>query len=142
MLDLRPWRALEKKIRLLLADDHPDILEEIGNLLMREFDVIGTVRDGISLIQAARDLGPDVVVTDIKMPMLSGIEASRRILDLRLCKAVIASTMYKDAQLVSTAMNAGISAYVLKESAGEELIPAVTAVLRGRVFVSKGIDSG
>jgi DNA-binding NarL/FixJ family response regulator len=129
-----------EKPRLLLADDHPDILEEIGNLLKRDFDVIGTVRDGISLIEAAQELAPDVVVTDIKMPMLSGIEAGRRILDLQLSKAVIALTMYKDPQLVRTAFDAGICGYVLKESAGEELIRAVNSALQGRAFVSEGID--
>lgn len=128
------------KPRLLLADDHRDILEEVSNLLIREFDVIGTVHDGISLIKAAQDLAPDIVVTDIKMPRLSGIEASRRILDLHLCKAVIALTVYKDPQLVRTAFEAGICGYVLKESAGEELIRAVRSALQGRVFVSEGID--
>jgi DNA-binding NarL/FixJ family response regulator len=128
------------KARLLLADDHQEILEEIRNLLMREFDVVGTVRDGLSLVEAVQHLAPDVVVTDIKMPMLSGIEASRTIHDLHLCSAVIALTTYKDPQLVRTAFSAGICGYVLKENAGEELIRAVRSALEGRMFVSKGID--
>ena len=125
--------------RLLLADDHPDVLEEIRGLLTSEFDVVGTARDGNSLIEAARSLSPDIVVTDIRMPVLNGIEAGRIILHLDLCKAVVVLTVYKDYQLVQTALEAGIFGYVLKENAGEDLISAIRAALEGRVYVSPAL---
>ncbi len=132
----------QHRMRLLVADDHPEILEEIRNLLTVDFDVIGTACDGMSLLKAAEDLRPDIVVTDIGMPSLSGIQASRKILDSHLCKAVVALTIYKDPQLVRTAFDAGITGYVLKESAGDELIQAIRFALQGRRFVSPAIRSG
>jgi DNA-binding NarL/FixJ family response regulator len=127
------------RVRLLLADDHPDILEEISNLLSPEFDVIGTAADGIELVLSAQELRPDVVVTDIRMPRLSGIEASRRLLDLQLCKAVVVLTMYRSPEFVKMALDAGIGGYVLKETAGEDLVHAIRSALQGRPFISEGI---
>lgn len=132
-------KSAHQQVRLLLGDDHPDILAEICNLLEPEFDIAGTASDGVSLIKVAEDLRPDLVVTDIKMPRLSGIEAGRKILELHLSKAVIALSMYKDPQLVRAALDAGISGYVVKENAGEELIEAVRLALIGQVFVSPAI---
>ncbi|MDQ2773432.1 MAG: response regulator transcription factor [Acidobacteriota bacterium] len=127
------------KLRLLLADDHPDVLEEIRTLLAVEFDVIGTVGDGAGLVEAARTLSPDIVVTDLNMPSLNGIEAARRVLDLDLCRAVVVLTVHKDSELARTALDAGIRGYVLKENAGEELIGAVKAAADGRIYVSAAV---
>jgi DNA-binding NarL/FixJ family response regulator len=123
--------------RLLLADDHQELLREVEQLMAGEFEVVGTVSDGAALVSAAGALKPDVVVTDIRMPKLSGIEASTTILQRRDCKAVVILTMYDDAYLVKNALDAGIGGYVLKMAAGEELIAAVHEALRGGVFVSK-----
>jgi DNA-binding NarL/FixJ family response regulator len=128
-------------VRLLLADDHPGIIEETRSLLAADFDVIGTASDGIDLIKAAEDLHPDVVVTDIRMPRLSGIEASRRILDRRLCLAIIALSVHRDRQFVDMALEAGMLGYVLKETAGEDLARAIRLALDGKRFISAGIDS-
>jgi DNA-binding NarL/FixJ family response regulator len=124
------------KPRLLLADDHDDLLREVTELLHDDFELIGVARDGLELLRSAADLRPDVVITDFKMPKLNGIEAGRRLLDQQLCLAVVLLTMYGDPQLMRGAREAGILGYVLKEKAAEDLIPAVFSALDGRAFVS------
>ena len=124
------------KPRLLLADDHEDLLREVTELLERDFEVVAVVRDGAALLAHAALLNPDVVVTDFKMPKLSGIDASRKLLEQGLCKAVVLLTMYADPQLVNNALGAGIRGFVLKVKAGEDLIPAIQSALRGETFVS------
>ena len=124
------------KPRLLLADDHEDLLREVTVLLRDDFDLVGVARDGLELLESAAHLSPDVVITDFKMPRLSGIEAGRQLLDQRLCKAVVLLTMFGDPQLVRGAREAGILGYVLKEKASEDLIPAVFSALDGRAFIS------
>jgi DNA-binding NarL/FixJ family response regulator len=122
--------------RLLLADDHEDLLREVTALLEREFEVIGVARDGTALMDIAAHLNPDVVITDFKMPGLSGIDAGSRLLERGLCKAVVLLTMYADQQLVDGALQAGIRGFVLKVNAGEDLIPAIHSALRGETYVS------
>lgn len=129
------------KLRLLLADDHAELLHQVAELLAGEFDVVGTARDGVALLEAAAELKPDVVVCDLKMPEMSGIEAGRKLLAAQLCKAVVLLTIYGDADLAVTALKTGISGYVLKANAGEDLIPAIYAVMAGRTFVSSDIAS-
>jgi DNA-binding NarL/FixJ family response regulator len=124
------------KPRLLLADDHEDLLREVTVLLADDFELIGVARDGLELMESAANLIPDVVITDFKMPRLTGIEAGRRLLEQRLCKAVVLLTMYGDPQLVRGAREAGILGYVLKDKAAEDLIPAVFSALEGKAFIS------
>jgi DNA-binding NarL/FixJ family response regulator len=127
--------------RLLLADDYSELLEEIQQLVAIQFDVVGTAGDGLTLVKMAEALKPDVVVTDIRMPGLSGIDAARAILQRKTCKAVVVLTMYDDSRLIKSALDAGILGYVLKATAGEELIPAIEEALQGGVFVSRAIGS-
>ena len=125
------------RARLLLADDHEDLLQEVTLLLEAEFEVIGVARDGPTLIDSAIHLSPDVVVTDFKMPGgLSGIDASSVLLERGLCKAVVLLTMYADRELVDGALQAGIRGFVLKVRAGEDLIPAIHSALRGETYIS------
>jgi DNA-binding NarL/FixJ family response regulator len=122
--------------RLLLADDHEEFLEEVGRLLEGDFELVGLARDGAELLERARALSPDAVVTDFKMPRLTGILAGRQLVESRVCSAVVLLTMYRDPQLVLDALSAGILGYVLKDKAGEDLIPAIHRALNGRTFVS------
>ena len=91
--------ATQKKPRLLLADDHPEVLVEIGRRLMLEFDVLCSVQDGLALVKAASELKPDVVISDMNMPRLNGIEACRQILQSGFSKSAILLTVYDDAEL-------------------------------------------
>ena len=127
------------KKRLVLADDHIELLGTIEQLLCAHFDVVGTAVDGLTLVMLTEALRPDVVVTDIRMPGLSGIDAARRILQQKVCEAIVLLTVYDDLRLVRSALEAGIRGYVLKASAGEELIPAIEEALQGRVFVSRHV---
>lgn len=130
---------LQSKRRLLLADDHTELLGEIQQLVATHFDVVGTAGDGLTLVNMAKVLKPDVVVTDIRMPELSGIDAACIILREKTCKAVVLLTVYDDSRLIKSALDAGILGYVLKATAGEELIPAIEEALQGGVFVSRAI---
>ncbi len=125
-----------KRPRLLLADDHPMVLEGVARLLEDEFDVVGKVEDGRALVAAAQELEPDVIVTDLSMPLLHGLEASRQLKQLVPASKVIFLTMHADVAYAKEIFEAGASGYVLKRSAATELITAIHAVLRGQTYLT------
>ena len=127
------------KPRVLLADDHRIVAEGLKSLLADEFDLAGIVEDGRALVQAARDLRPDVIVTDISMPHLSGIDALLQIRKDNPDARVVLLTMHRDAAYARRALEAGAAGYVLKHSAPAELVLALRAALQGRTFVSPDI---
>jgi CheY-like chemotaxis protein len=122
--------------RVLLADDHPKMLEQIAQLLARESEIVGAVENGEQLIAAALSLDPDVIVLDISMPVLNGIEAARYLQKSRSRAKVIILTMQEDDAFVAAAVLAGALGYVLKRRISIDLIPAIRQVLQGQVFVS------
>jgi DNA-binding NarL/FixJ family response regulator len=124
------------RARVLLADDHAIVAEGLVSLLRDEFDLVGTVRDGCALVEAVRELRPDIVVADISMPLLSGLEALRQLRGEGIGVKVVFLTMYTDAHLAGEALRAGASGYVLKHSAGEELVRALHEVQRERVYLT------
>jgi DNA-binding NarL/FixJ family response regulator len=124
------------RARVLLADDHRIVAEGLESLLSEDFDLVGTVRDGDALIAAARRLHPDVIVTDISMPGMNGLDAIRELRRQGITAKVVTLTMHADPQLAVDALRSGASAYVLKHSAGDELIAAVREVLHGRTYVT------
>ena len=127
---------MKRRRTVLLADDHAIVAEGLATLLKGRFDLVGTVSNGNELIDAVRKLRPDVIVADIAMPVLSGMEALRRLKAARSSAKVIFLTMHADAQLATEAFRAGASGYVLKQSAGEELIAAIQEVLQGRTYLT------
>lgn len=131
--------AARTRIRVVLADDHQELLDEIRRLLVVEFDVVCSVSEGLALVKAAFKWRPDVIVSDIKMPHLSGAEAARQILQKGLSKAAIMLTMYNEWDLVRSSLEAGILGYVLKVDAGEELIPAIRRVVNGQTYLSRRV---
>ena len=124
---------------VLLADDHRIVAEGLKSLLADEFDLAGIVEDGRALVQAARDLRPDVIVTDVSMPHLSGIDALLQIRKDNPDARVVLLTMHRDAAYARRALEAGAAGYVLKHSAPAELVLALRAALQGRTFVSPDI---
>jgi DNA-binding NarL/FixJ family response regulator len=122
--------------RLLLADDHTLVLEGFRRLLEPEFDLAGTVENGRALLSAAHRLRPDVVLMDISMPGLNGIEAAKRLRKTEPDTKIIFVTMHSDPAYVSEAFRAGASGYVLKRSAASELVTAIQEVLKGRSYVT------
>lgn len=125
-----------RRPRLILADDHEGLLYDLTALLTKEFDVVAVARDGISLVEIATRANPDVIVTDFRMPGITGIAASARLIESGLCRSVVLLTMYADPKLVEEAHRAGILGFVLKAKAGQDLIPAIHAALRGQTYVS------
>jgi DNA-binding NarL/FixJ family response regulator len=124
------------KIRVLLADDHKIVLEGLRSLLEPEFEIVGAVEDGRALLKAAKRLSPDVIVADISMPLLNGIEAVRQIKEENEKVKVVFLTMHPDVTYATRAFEAGASGYVLKHSAPSELVTAVREALKGRTYVT------
>ncbi len=122
---------------MLLADDHLQTAEQLRTLLQRHFDVVALVADGRALVRAAAQLSPDVIVADITMPLLDGIEAARVILRGNPGARIVLVTMFTEAILLERGLAAGVLGYVLKDAAGYELVPAVRAVLQGHRYVSR-----
>ena len=125
--------------RLLLADDHAMLVDGLRRLLQPEFDLVGTVGDGWALLEAAERLKPDVIVVDVSMPLLNGIEAVLRIKKTCSRSKVIMLSMHGDIEVATEALKAGASGYVLKHSAAEALSHAIWAALEGRIYVSPRI---
>ena len=121
---------------VLLADDHVIFTDGIVRILKEHFDVVGTVRDGSSLLEAADRLHPDVIVTDISMPTLSGLDGLRQLKVKHDQSKVIFLTMHADAKLAAEAFRLGAKAFVVKQSSGEELVKAIEAVLLGQRYMS------
>ncbi len=124
------------KPRLLLADDHALVLDGFHKLLEERYDIVGHAEDGRRLLEAAQRLEPDVVIADISMPGLNGIDAVRQLRKVAPRTKVIFVTMHADPAYVSAAFRAGASGYLLKRSAGSELIQAVQSVLQGHSYVT------
>jgi DNA-binding NarL/FixJ family response regulator len=124
------------RARVLLADDHTIVAEGLEGLLGEDFDLVGSVRDGAGLLEAAIRLRPDVIVTDISMPGLNGLDAIRELRRQGSDARIVMLTMHADPQLALEALRSGAAAYLLKHSAGEELITAVHEVLHGRTYIT------
>ena len=122
--------------RVLLADDHRLLREAFAKLLEPDCDVVGTVADGRALLEAAPKLRPDVVVVDIAMPMLNGLDAARQLKRLMPAVKVIFLTVNEDPDLAAEAFRAGGSAFLLKHSAASELREAIANVVQGRSYVT------
>jgi len=123
-------------ITVVLADDHAVVAEGLAALLKEKFSLLRTVHDGRTLVAAAIELNPDVVVTDISMPLLNGLDAIRQIKAVRRATNVIVLTMHIEPDLAVEAFRAGASGYVLKASAGDELVEAIRQVAEGRSYLT------
>lgn len=124
------------KMRVLLADDHAIVAQGLAALLGETVDLIGTVHDGRALLEAAKALDADIIVTDISMPLLNGIDAVQQLRKEGVTARVIVLTMHADADLAADAFRAGVSGYVLKQSAGDELMTAINEVAQGRTYLT------
>lgn len=122
--------------RVLLADDHAIVAQGLESILKDSFTVVGTVGDGRALLEAAARLKPDVIVTDISMPLLNGLDAVRQLRSDGIEAKVVFLTMHADAHLAAEAFRAGASAFVLKQSAGEELVQAIHEIVQGRAYLT------
>jgi DNA-binding NarL/FixJ family response regulator len=122
--------------RILMADDHLMLLEAFKALLEPDFEVVGTVTDGRALLEEFSRLHPDVVLLDVAMPLLNGLDAGRQLKAQRRSVKLIYLTMNPDPDLAGEALRLGASGYVLKSSAAQELKQAIHEALRGRSYIT------
>jgi DNA-binding NarL/FixJ family response regulator len=128
--------AAIRRPRVILADDHMLVLDGLRKLLDSECEVVGAVQDGRALLAAAEKLRPDVILLDIAMPLLNGVEAARHLRRTVPDAKLVFVTMHADGAYVSGALRAGASGYVLKQSAASELLTAIREVVKGRTYVA------
>jgi DNA-binding NarL/FixJ family response regulator len=124
------------RARVVLADDHPAVADQLRGVLEPEFEVVAVVGDGNALLAAVERFRPDAIVTDIGMPGLDGIAATRELLRREPGSRVVFITIHDNPALVKQALAAGAFGYVVKLAAGEDLVPAVHAALRGEQHVA------
>ena len=124
------------KIRVLLADDHETILAKVRVVLGDEFDIVGAVSNGHDAIIEAQRLDPDVLVIDIAMPVLNGLQAASRLLSCRVRTKIVFLTVHEDQDYVDAAFDAGASAYVTKSRLTTDLVPAIREAWHGGTYVS------
>ena len=127
------------RARVLLADDHGAVCESVASLLELDFDVVGTAANGLELLTKAERLHPDVIVTDISMPMLDGIEAATQLRASNSPAKVIFLTVHDGTQIVRAGLAAGALGYVIKSRLTTDLIPAIHEVVAGHRFISPSL---
>ena len=129
------------KPKVLLADDHAIVLEGLQRLLSPEFELVGVAQNGLEMVDTCAKKRPDVVVADVSMPLLNGIDALRKMRRQGDTTRVVFLTMHPDVTSATRALEAGASGYVLKHAASDELITAIRDALAGRRFVSPALRS-
>ncbi|HTN70929.1 MAG TPA: response regulator transcription factor [Methylomirabilota bacterium] len=129
------------RARVILADDHPEVVQDLRALVEPEFEVVAIVGDGNALVAAVETLAPDVIVTDIAMPGLNGIAAATQILRRNPAARIVFVTVHKEPEMVQKGLATGALGYVLKLSAGEDLVPAIHAALRGEHHFSPNVGA-
>jgi two-component system, NarL family, response regulator NreC len=135
--DPQPSSLTLRRSTVLVADDHAIVMEGVVKLLKEhDFDVVGAVGDGHQLVDVAKKLRPDVIVTDLSMPGLSGLDVLARLKSERVDSKVVVLTMHNDSNLATQIMRAGARGFLLKQSAGEELVNAIHQVLQGRMYLT------
>jgi DNA-binding NarL/FixJ family response regulator len=130
---------MTNRSRVLIADDHNLVAELCKRLLEVEFDVVGIVSDGRALVRAAGELRPDVVVVDIAMPVLNGLDAGRQVKEVLPAVKLIYLTMNPDVEVAAEAFRRGASGYLLKTCAASEMVLAVREVLRGKSYMAAAL---
>ena len=128
--------------RVLLGDDHTLVLDGFRKLLEDRCDIVGAAEDGRTLLRMAQDLQPDIITLDISMPQLNGVDAARKLKKTLPCSKLIFVTMHADPAYVNEAFKAGASGYLLKRSAGSELLQAIQSVMDGQCYVTPLVAKG
>jgi DNA-binding NarL/FixJ family response regulator len=128
--------------RVLLVDDHTLVLDGFRKLLEDRCEIVGVAEDGRTLLRMAQELQPDIITLDISMPQLNGVDAARKLRKIVPCSKLIFVTMHADPAYVNEAFKAGASGYLLKRSAGSELLQAIQSVMDGQCYVTHLVAKG
>src|SRR5262245_57521183 len=134
VLRLEREQRLMNKVRVLLADDNVAVAKALARILETEFDVVGVVHDGHQLLKATQAFQPDIVITDLSMPLMSGLDATRQLKEDGATARIIVLSADSDPALGAAALQCGASGYVLKASAGEELFTAIHEIMNGGTY--------
>jgi DNA-binding NarL/FixJ family response regulator len=127
---------ITKRARILIVDDHQLVLQRVRTLLQSDFEIVGDARTGKEMVMEAIRLKPDVIVADIAMPEMSGIEAARKLRKGGFVTKLVFLTIYAEDQFIEACMTEGALGYVVKSHMKSDLIPAINAALSGRLFIS------
>jgi len=127
------------KIRVFLADDHHAILDRVASLLGDDFDIVGTADNGRDAVVAVLRLNPDVLIIDMSMPVLNGLQAAQQLRCARQPTKIVFLTVHSDEAFIAAALSAGASGYVTKSDVASDLVVAISEVLAGRIYVSTSI---
>ena len=136
MSDIGKPDGSENRLRVLLADDHPLVLERVKALLQSSFEVVGVAHDGLELVDEAIRLNPDIIVADISMPELDGIEAAHQLREMGAKATIVFLTIHESPEFVEACLAEGALGFVLKAQMKADLIPAINSALAGQCFVS------
>lgn len=131
---------MNSRARVLVADDHELVADLCKRFLEPEFEVVGVVADGRALVRAAQALKPDVIVLDIAMPILNGLDAGRQVKELLPAVKLVYLTMNVDVEVAAEAFRCGASAYLLKTCVAQETVTAVREVLQGKTYLSRALS--
>lgn len=134
-------RGKDRMVRVLLADDSPSMLQAARLILEQEYQVVGTVDDGEAVLEAVESLKPDVIILDISMGLMSGLEAARLLTQIGSKAKIVFLTVHQDQEFVEEAFSAGGLGYVIKARLGTDLLSAVREALVGHTFVSPDLIS-
>ena len=129
-----------RKIRVLLADDHEAVLKQVRAILGEDFDIIGAVNNGQDAVAETQRLEPDVLVIDISMPVLNGLQAARQLQTKNHGAKIVFLTVHADQDFVAAALSGGASGYVAKSEVTSELVPAIREALEGGIYITKTIS--
>jgi DNA-binding NarL/FixJ family response regulator len=129
------------KTRVLLADDYRPLLKSVMRVLRPEFEIVGEAQNGRALVEAALKLKPDVIVTDISVPILNGIEAAKRLREAGSTSKIVFLTVLSDPDSIVTCMATGALGYVIKARLATDLEPAIREAVAGRIFISLALKS-
>jgi DNA-binding NarL/FixJ family response regulator len=127
------------RVRVLLADDHRGTAEALKSLLARDFELVAVVEDGLALVEAAKELRPDVIVADVSMPRLDGVSALAMLKKENPHVKVVFITMFAEPEFARCVLEAGAHGFVVKHSVWSELVPAILSALDGKTFVSASL---
>jgi len=128
-----------KSIRVLLVDDHPTMVKTLRKLLEKDFEIVGSAGDGRTMIEMALELNPDVVLLDLNLPFLGGLDTARQLRKMAPNIAIVFLTTHEDCDLAAEALRIGAAGYVLKKSAASELHRAIRRSVTGQTFVSASV---
>jgi DNA-binding NarL/FixJ family response regulator len=129
------------KIRVVLADDHPEVIAKIRGILGGEFEIVLVAENGNEAVSAVLELDPDVMVTDISMPLLNGLQAARRLQKAKSRVKIVFLTIHEDRDFVAAAFSAGATGYVTKRRLSTDLVLAIKQALKGDSFVSISVPT-